>query len=526
MGDDGGEDGTPKKRKLQQIIESSSSEFEIDQSGPNAKFPYILDQMKAIQKKLDSTTKDECIELKGKSNNVQIVVSCNTATFELIKLQFKSHIQAQGFHVSEKFNRDSTNNIVTTIYTVKSSKKAKTVSYTANFYHTTSRIHVNSIQDIDSFLSQYTSMINQIPTNVIDELNQKIRKSCENAMQTAKSKKEQQVQRETSTNFTNNRELEDGMDIHSHSSDSFSSIHSTHQNSTISSLLRNKPINSDLIDEILNRLVAVEAKQIEMSTQIKYLKAENLSLKEKLRSADKQTNTNTYSFVASKNISQQSNISSCKHSNDPSTSQAAQNFQPSQNHAVSRNITQSKEIKYSFLPSFQPEKCIVVSCTKNDIESFKKLNRDNIRRDISTYHGPIIIDLINKYKHQSINPRFIIQFSSKETATKVVKNWKEETFGGSSVRVTIDPSETRHVGMVRGIPIDVDESTIKTAISTHYNGATFERLFKDGKPLRTIKITFTNNLHMTNAVNNGLLIESINMLFRIEQPYSNNHHGK
>jgi len=176
------------------------------------------------------------------------------------------------------------------------------------------------------------------------------------------------------------------------------------------------------------------------------------------------------------------------------------------------------------LPSFKPHKCLVISSSNTNTEkgSFKHLNQDIIRRTLSTNHGPLLIDFINRYKFNSANPRFIIQLNSTEDAAKVLKDWKPESFGGSSVRTTIDPKEnTTFIGMVKGVPRDIDDSELEAALKEQYPHATFNRLVKEGQPLRTLKLTFVSENQLKEAIAGALLLKPHNLMFRVEAPYGN-----
>ena len=200
----------------------------------------------------------------------------------------------------------------------------------------------------------------------------------------------------------------------------------------------------------------------------------------------------------------------------PQANQNVHNF-------INRNIAnQHKPVTRG--PQFQPEKCIVVSSNNIDSNSdqFKHTKQDTIRRTLCNNHGPLIIDLINRYRFNSSNPRFIIQFDSIETATKIAQEWKSDSFGGSAVRTTINPNDiSAHIGMVKGVPRDIPEKEIHDAICTKYSDATFIRLTKDQQPLRTLKVLFKSKSELDHAVVNGLLVSSQNMIFRVEPAYTN-----
>ena len=77
-------------RKKRQLIPSNDTEE--DDAEDNI-FSYSLDKLMASHKKINSTFADESIALKGNANNIQIVVDCNTALFELVKSVFQSPLQ-------------------------------------------------------------------------------------------------------------------------------------------------------------------------------------------------------------------------------------------------------------------------------------------------------------------------------------------------------------------------------------------------------------------------------------------------
>lgn len=168
---------------------------------------------------------------------------------------------------------------------------------------------------------------------------------------------------------------------------------------------------------------------------------------------------------------------------------------------------------------FCPEKCIVLSASGTDHAPLKSLPHDTIRRTLSTNHGPLIIDSISKYHFNSTNPRLMIQLSSKETVEKVVTDWRPDSFGGTTVRATIKPSSNTLHGMVKGVPLDITDHDIMTAVNHQYPDSTHARLSKNDQPLRTIKITFADAEQKNKAIAEGLLLDTYNMLFRVEPPY-------
>ena len=72
-----------------------------DEQQENKKeMPYYLNKLRALQKKLDSTTQDNNIEIKGTPDNIQLVIVCNSATYEVVKANFQSSLKDQGLYTS------------------------------------------------------------------------------------------------------------------------------------------------------------------------------------------------------------------------------------------------------------------------------------------------------------------------------------------------------------------------------------------------------------------------------------------
>lgn len=92
-------------------------------------FSYLLDELKALQRKINSTFADESIAIKGNANNIQIVADFNTAVFELIKLVFQSSLQDQHLYVLPKMSKDKDKSIAATIFTDNYRKKSDKTLY-------------------------------------------------------------------------------------------------------------------------------------------------------------------------------------------------------------------------------------------------------------------------------------------------------------------------------------------------------------------------------------------------------------
>ena len=86
--------------------------------------PYHLNKLCALHKKRDLPAMDNSIAIKGTPNNIQIVIVCNTATYELVKSTFQNSLKAQGLYTSIQTNRDENNTtVVAVVVNVKTKKE-------------------------------------------------------------------------------------------------------------------------------------------------------------------------------------------------------------------------------------------------------------------------------------------------------------------------------------------------------------------------------------------------------------------
>ena len=81
-----------------------------------------------------------------------------------------------------------------------------------------------------------------------------------------------------------------------------------------------------------------------------------------------------------------------------------------------------------------------------------------------------MIDLINRYKFHTDEPKLIVQFASSQSVDNVIQNWSTSLFGGSNVRKTIKPNNI--IGMIRGVPIDIKDGDLEIVLRELDTGAT------------------------------------------------------
>ena len=207
-----------------------------------------------------------------------------------------------------------------------------------------------------------------------------------------------------------------------------------------------------------------------------------------------------------------SSVTSSITSNQP----AVQNTSSTNSTPHSTPHTSSQRAVNRVTTEFSPDRCIVISSNKADNTNIRALTQDKIRHTLGANHGPLMIEFINRYNFRSNKPKFLVQLASKQAVNDVISNWKIDSFGGSEVRSTIKPNDGLLQGMAKGIPLDIDDDTIKSALDEQYPGSKHTRLVKNERQLRTVNIHFVSSEMKTQAVNKGLLIKSYNMLFCVE----------
>ena len=162
---------------------------------------------------------------------------------------------------------------------------------------------------------------------------------------------------------------------------------------------------------------------------------------------------------------------------------------------------------------FVPERNIVISVKKSS-SIHENFSHDIVRRSICKSYGPVIIEKVNRYRYNSDNPRIMLQLESPQAVLSLIDRWDNGTFGGSSVRCTIDPkSLNENVAMLRGVPLDAIDEEVCALLSEHYPGCSAQRLRKGGKSLRVFKVKFCDKDQFTAALSQrGFQIDSDNVI--------------
>ena len=80
-----------------------------------------------------------------------------------------------------------------------------------------------------------------------------------------------------------------------------------------------------------------------------------------------------------------------------------------------------------------------------------------------------------------------------------------------------------NTAVLKGVPTDLSETELLTEIGKSYeNIASIYRLkSKDNKPLHTVKITFETKHQLEHAIKNGIALQSLNLIVRVERLIKN-----
>ena len=549
-------DGTAKKRKR---VEPP------DKENNNQELPYILNRIRSLQKKLDSTTQENSIIFKGNTDNLQLVVVCNTALYELLKSIFKLSLQEQGLFVSTKVNKDLAKSVVALVVSVKNKKKGKSL-FTANFYNTTSTILVNGIKEPSQFLDQYTTMVSNIPESTIKSLNETIQRSCRDVISNSttpyKEMNASKISLPDTISTISSQHSSTSINMYSSNvpekqPSSEPNLATTSNASTSSAYGSYKSDGcklchkiNDNVHTMMNKLLELEncVKQqnsliqslmLEKQPILGFLKEEMTKLTNNVNSkleclsyTNPQSNSTLECLPKTvppspvPSTSQQiwsnfdhSKLNTRNLNNQNSQLSTTRQFYQTTSHISPTKANQTvptqstgngqekKNQNRSFI-DFKPNQNIIVNLNK-DSNIVSHFDPDVVRRTVSHSFGPVIIEKITKYKYASERPKLAIQFKDQQTAVNIVSNWKPTIFGSSTARTTIDPkSLTENCVMMYGVPIDCADDDIQSDIVTDFNGAIVQRLTKNGERLRTFKITFSSTKHYNQALSNGILLKS------------------
>lgn len=248
----------------------------------------------------------------------------------------------------------------------------------------------------------------------------------------------------------------------------------------------------------------LESEQLQMREEISSLKRENKTMK-----------------IQMENLSAKSTYADVAKTKDPitNTQTKGQTVPPK---STERIPAKKDEKQNKNEIPFKPDQNIVISINTSSY-IFNNFRHDTVRREIYNSNGPTVIEKINKYKFSSGSPRIMLQLSNTQAAKNLVHSWNPQTFGGSTARVTIDPkSLNNNSAMMRGVPIDAENFSILSDINSTYPGATLERLYKAGKILRIVKITFASKEQYKSAIStDGICLPSQHVKCQLEQI----HHG-
>ena len=165
-------------------------------------------------------------------------------------------------------------------------------------------------------------------------------------------------------------------------------------------------------------------------------------------------------------------------------------------------------------PAFDPSKCIIIHSEHKD---FSQVSHDNVRAAIAaTIKKPVQIDIINRYKSKSDDPKYIVQLADASLIDNIITMWESTLLGGTSVRKPIKPNH--NTAVLKGVPTDLSEDHLLTEIGKSYNNiASIYRLkSKDNKPLHTVKITFETKQQLEHAIKTGIALHSVNLIVRVE----------
>ena len=474
---------------------------------------YDLKRIHALQKKIDQTARSETIiEVKGTPSNPQVIITCCPSVFEFLKTQLHSKLDERNSIQTFKDNEDSTGLVVHS--TTKAINQEKEKLYVINFYNTTSRIQVNGTSDVAIFLADYEKVLSGLNQSDVDLGNLLIKSACKNVIDDMHTTECNQgastsgLQSLTSTNASSTDHHAATCNTKDIDMESQQSLSSTSISST------SKIPNPDLklsspydITEIMHRLKSLETKQNKMEREIRQLKDENHHLKIQLSLKNQSTNgPESYRSAVSKNIATPQHRPSPGNTSTLPASHSTGNKSKPQTLEFQSNRKEEKRIPSN---DFKPNQSVVVSITKAS-STYTNFQQDEIRRTINRKFGSTVIQKVTRYNFHSEKPKFIIQLQSEAAAKDLVAKWENNLFGGSSARTTMQPKDTSTTTIIKGVPLDADDNEVLDDIQHQFPDTELERIYKQGKKLRSILVKFKTKEMYQEALNlhDGFLLKS------------------
>lgn len=166
---------------------------------------------------------------------------------------------------------------------------------------------------------------------------------------------------------------------------------------------------------------------------------------------------------------------------------------------------------------FDHTKCIVIHNVK-DLAMAKR--DDALKRMLGKMDSSVIIDRIMRYGAH--NPKIMCQLANSNMVEALISNWDNSILGGCCCRrPQSSPVEsTTSYGIAKGVPLDLSDQDMQDDIVNAYHGATAFRLVRGPtkQRLRTVKIKFANSLQLQAALRDGILLASISVCVRVEEP--------
>ena len=533
------------KRKRKKLNENSSdtSVSNMLHSDEEHGLPYYLDKLKSIQKKMASAQQLQSdVEIKGTSKNPQISISMDTARYEILKQALLSKLKDLGLKIKQKVSRDKGKATVGS--SVKVSSSDGTALYTINFYNTTSSLLVNGIVDISSFLSHYEEIINNIPADIAVSANNLISNQCMAALQRRDEQNQEPQVSKRSRSLSKSR-----IDTHALSTDNCKQKDHTntdpnrskHPSADVSlSQCGNCKRSNDIIEDLMKKIIELSDKQDVILNRLakaeeaihQHLKGEFTALTNWMGDPASRSEFG-HSATSSSHYDQGNNQPDNENLMEFSPTKSGENVwnkagksnvkKPPTNSQmnISKKPTNNKSSGKGKTPNttpFIPESNIVITIEKTS-QAYKNFSHDLVRRTVNNKYGPTLIEKINRYKFDTNTPRIIMQLKSPEAANSLVEKWEKDTFGGSEVRNTIDPKTLNtNVAMLKGVPIDADDTQLQGQVQSQYPGASAARLVKSGKKLRVFRVKFSDETQLTTALTQrGFLFTSENIVCHFEK---------
>ena len=165
---------------------------------------------------------------------------------------------------------------------------------------------------------------------------------------------------------------------------------------------------------------------------------------------------------------------------------------------------------------FLPERNLVISKLEG-WPGTTKISEMSLRATIAKLNISPKPVVTNVHFYNPHEPCVMITFLSNEMVDAVLASWIDDStpFGELQLRRPRERTK-KPIGMLRGVPLELDDTAVQELLDDNYNDTTTTRLTSSRGPLQTVKVVFKTDSDLEDAMTKGLVVEDLCLKIRVE----------